>query len=606
MKPKVIFFAMAFALLAVLMMFCGENNKITGNGSQTPNGNVAAMLSNPGGTPAAHATVRFFPVNYNPRTGGLGKILAAVDSTLTNANGNYTANLDTGAYNILAAGDSGVVYQDSIRVTKDSAINPPTDTLKTPGSLRGVIRLQPGDDARKVFIIAMGTNSLTEPLDSVGNFALSSMAQGRYSVRILSVLDNYGVLDTSLAIRAGKNDTLGDTIDLPFTGIPVPSGLKIGYDTLKQIVTLTWNKSTAGRTVRGYNVYRRNVDSNTTIAAINLHLVADTVYSDSTGSQDQTYEYSVAVMDTNNTEGVKSTTMQICLSIKDFRIDSIGIKGTGVGHLNRPQSAASNKSYYVIIDWQDPFPSGARANIFDLQGNHIRTFSVRQDTSSDNLIGIKCAIDSMNTIYAVARDTTYTFDILGNVLVKYPVAIREILYSTDAIIKTGSTPQITAVRGNLVMVRNLMNGDTVSQFSIDGGSYGSLSTLLSIDRNGNYFLGTSINSYCFLKCGPAGTVLATWDSTFSKYMKFNAPQGIATDSAGRFYIDDAGNSRIMIFSNTGEYLGQYETFLNTQKWQRTSYNMAIDRALFLNANNDLCLLEGDVFSKIYVYHVPVK
>lgn len=163
---------------------CTRNN-IAGNSTQTGNPTVTAMLYNPGGSPAAHAKVRFYPVNYNPQTGGLAKTLATtVDSTTTDAHGNYTAKLDTGIYNVLATGDSGVVYQDSITVIKDSAVHPPADTLKAPGSLTGVIRLQPGDDARKVFILAMGTNILTSPSDAAGNFSLANMAHGRYSVRI--------------------------------------------------------------------------------------------------------------------------------------------------------------------------------------------------------------------------------------------------------------------------------------------------------------------------------------------------------------------------------------------------------------------------------------
>jgi hypothetical protein len=212
----------------------------------------------------------------------------------------------------------------------------------------------------------------------------------------------------------------------------------------------------------------------------------------------------------------------------------------------------------------------------------------------------------MNTIYAVARDTTYTFDISGNILAKYPVAVPEILSSNSIIIETGSTPQIIASGQNIVLTRNL-NGDTVSQFSIDG-SYGGVGFVFNIDHNGNYFLGAGKNgSYFILKCGPTGNVLATWDSTVSKYMKFNGGmEGIVTDTAGRVFVDDMGNSKIKVFGNDGVFLGQCETFLNTKKWLGTDYNYATDREFFLNANNDVCLLEGDIFSKLYIYHIPIK
>jgi hypothetical protein len=588
------------AVAMLPLLYCGQNPPNAGNSSQVGNP-VASMLYNPDGSPAKQAKVCFFRHGDDPRNSH------AVDSTYTDNNGNYTASLDTATYNILATLGTNATFQDSIIVTEGDTTRPPPDTLKSLGSISGRVELQDTDDPRTVFILFMGSNTFTRPTDLLGNFTATNMAKGKYAVTLITTLDDYAVMDTSFVITAGLDSVIPQPIVMNYTGIPIPKGLRIEYDTMKQIVTLYWNTPTTGRPAGSYNVYRRNIDSNTVLARINTTPVTDTTYSDSTGIQDMTYEYQVAVVDTLITEGTKSSPVQLHFSIADFRIDSIGIKGTGVGQLNRPQSAASNKSYYVIIDWQDPFPSAARANIFDLQGNYIRTFTVRQDTSSDNLIGIKCAIDSMNTIYAVARDTTYTFDITGNVLAKYPVAIREILYSIDVIIQMGSAPQTIAVNGNYVMKRNLINGDTISQFFIDG-SYGSLSTTLSVDYTGNYFLGIymSANNYPVLKCGPAGNVLATWDSTVSRYMRFNVIQEMATDSSNRVYIDDAGNSRIMVFSNTGEYLGQCETFLNTQKWQGTSYNTAMDRSLFINANNDLCLLEGEVFSKIFIFHIPIK
>ena len=176
--------ALFFLSLAVAVAVLQCANPSAGTGSTTES-RVASILYNPGGSPAANATVKFYPINYNPRTSGLGKITAKVDSATTDANGGYTAKLDTGAYNILAQGDSGVAYQDSIVVVKDSTVHPAVDTLKAPGSIRGVVRLQPGDDARKVFIIALGTNTFSSPEDAIGNFALSDMAEGKYKVRIM-------------------------------------------------------------------------------------------------------------------------------------------------------------------------------------------------------------------------------------------------------------------------------------------------------------------------------------------------------------------------------------------------------------------------------------
>jgi hypothetical protein len=184
--------------------------------------------------------------------------------------------------------------------------------------------------------------------------------------------------------------------------------------------------------------------------------------------------------------------------------------------------------------------------------------------------------------------------------------IPEILGGSSGIfIYLGDTILITSTRAdqNLVLTRNL-NGDTVSQFFLDGGNGGLLS-VINIDPSGNYFLGTHRGgSYGVLKCSPTGNVLATWDSTVSRYMKFNVIFGMTTDFAGRVYIDDAGNSRILVFSNNGTFIGQLETFLNTKKWQGTDYDTSQHRALFINSAGDICLLESYIFSKLFIYRLP--
>jgi hypothetical protein len=315
---------MGFLVIIASMLYLTCTTPTGHTGTATETENVAAILYNPHGSPAAHAKVKFYPRNYNPRTGGLGKTAAStvkIDSTTTDANGNYIAKLDTGTYTILASGDSGLAYQDSITVIKGDTTKPVADTLKPAGSIKGVVQLQPGDDARTVFILFMGTHSFTTPDDAIGNFTAPDLAEGKYRVRILTTLDNYAVMDTSLSAVAGKDSVLPGPIQLRFTGFPVPTGLKIAYDTLKQIVTLTWNRPTTGTKVQGYRVYRKRSDSSDFVKIKGG--LTDTVYRDSMGVQDQTYEYRVAVLDTNGTEGVKSVGVSVTIVGCFILVDSI-------------------------------------------------------------------------------------------------------------------------------------------------------------------------------------------------------------------------------------------------------------------------------------------
>jgi hypothetical protein len=326
MRSKTFILALTAAIAIGILSYCGRS-PLAGNVTQTGNP-VASMVYNPDGSPAIHAKVYFYPVNYNPHTGGLGKTAVTIDSTITDTNGNYVEMLDSGTYNILAKGDSGLAFQDSITVTRGDTVKPPADTLHAPGTIQGIVQLQPGDDARTVFILFMGTHTFTMPTDLIGNFTSDNMAAGHYSVRIITTTPNYKVLDTNLGVIAGTANVLPQPIVLQYTGIPVPTGLKINYDTLKQIVTLIWDKPINGRKVQSYTIYRKRSDSAT---FVNIKGgVTDTTNNDSTGVQDQTYEYRVAVVDTNTTEGTRSAGVQVLIAGMFTVADSI-VKGYAIG-----------------------------------------------------------------------------------------------------------------------------------------------------------------------------------------------------------------------------------------------------------------------------------
>jgi hypothetical protein len=444
MKTRTITFALTAIIVIGILSYCGKN-PLAGNGTQTGNP-VASMLYNPGGSPAKNAKVIFYPVNYNPRTGGLGKTASAgsVDSTTTDNNGNYDITLDTGTYNVLANGDSGLAFQDSITVIKGDTIKPPADTLRPAGTIQGIVQMQPGDDARTVFILFMGTHTFTMPTDSIGNFTSDDMAAGHYSVRIITTTPNYKVLDTNLSVIAGTANVLTQSIVLQYTGIPIPEGLKINYDTLKQIVNLLWNKPANGRKVQSYTVYRKRSDS-ASFVSIKAG-VTDTVYSDSTGVQDMTYEYRVAVMDTNSTEGVKSSGIMVVIATC-FRVDSlVGGYGTGPGQfenltgmavdrsgnlyiadgsMNRIQVFNSNMAYQFEIDSPNViFPNGlvvdSSGNIYSVvtrSSNMIKVFnpsgtltdSIVVGTGGLGQIGDICIHN--NELFLVFRyDSAFTFN----------------------------------------------------------------------------------------------------------------------------------------------------------------------------------------------------
>ncbi|HAJ80538.1 MAG TPA: hypothetical protein DCO75_12305, partial [Fibrobacteres bacterium] len=61
MKTRAIIIMLTAALSLGIVTNCTKN-PIAGNGTQTGNPTVASMLYNPGGSPAKHAKVVFYPV----------------------------------------------------------------------------------------------------------------------------------------------------------------------------------------------------------------------------------------------------------------------------------------------------------------------------------------------------------------------------------------------------------------------------------------------------------------------------------------------------------------------------------------------------------------
>lgn len=381
------FIKLVFAIHILIFLSCsfiGPDDH-AGTGSET--GNVVGVLYNPNGSKAANAKVYIIPVDHNPKP---TERILAIDSTTTDDTGAFAVDsVPDGHYNILGDGDSGISYADSIFIDNDTIPTEVKDTLRNAGSLRGVVALQPGDDSRTVFILVFGTQTWTTPADSIGNFTLANMAEGTYHVRILTTLDDYGVLDTNLTIIAGIVDT-SDTIYLPFTGIPIPTGLTLSYDKFRQIVTLTWNKCDTNL-VKGYNVYRKHSDSD--FVKINTVILTDTFFIDSAENgliTDETYTYKITSIDLNDNEGKKGAGLSVVIE-KAIELlllkDSLNIKNLFVD---------KNKYFYSVQYYNNKlevFDSSFNL-ILEITDNLINPNLIVVDTNgnifvSDNMKDIK-------------------------------------------------------------------------------------------------------------------------------------------------------------------------------------------------------------------------
>ena len=179
-------------------------------------------------------------------------------------------------------------------------------------------------------MLAFGVDRFARVKDD-GSFKFKNLAQGEYDLCILSTLVDYGVLDTvNIPVITADTTDLG-VLELPFIGIPVVKGLSLEYDTLKQIVTLSWDAANPDL-VKGYNVYRKHSDSD--FVKINAALILDTTFSDSSAVQDQTYEYKVVAVAPDDNEGEKGEGIGVEV-VSGFPFQrTIGSRGEGLGQFD--------------------------------------------------------------------------------------------------------------------------------------------------------------------------------------------------------------------------------------------------------------------------------
>jgi hypothetical protein len=354
----------------------------------------------------------------------------------------FDSTLDTGLYVIEGnSGDTAFCIIDSVWVVnKDSTVEV-EDTLKAPGTITGVVYLPQGGDLGSVYVLVFGVNRFALP-DSTGSFTLDSLAEGCYDLRVVSSLPDYGVFDTASVCVVSGGVTGVDSLRVPYTGIPVPTGLVLTYDTLKQIVTLSW-ESDDTTVVKYYNLYRRNVDSNTVLARLNESPVTDTVFVDSNCVQDQTYEYVLAAVSITEVEGQKCAASQVIIASHFAVVASFNDLGSGAGQFDRPTDIvqAPNGNIYIVEYGNN------RVQVFDSSMQSKREFG-----SAVLSKPFKIALSITGKAYVLTADITanslYIFDSTGIV--------------TDSI-RIASYPSINADvdidSGNLVM---LTNGDSTS------------------------------------------------------------------------------------------------------------------------------------------------
>ncbi len=400
LRKTALLFSGAVAVLANLL--CVN----PGNGSGAGNPMITGRLFEPDGKiPADGAIVKVWEKKSiaNIATGNSIKTDRAAYITATDNDGIFSIeSIDTGFYSIEGSDQyQNVVMIDSLHIaTFDTTLDLPEDTLKAPGAIDGYIFLSSGGNSQQVFILAYGTDRFVQ-VDTNGKFLFQQLAEGVYTLKILSLSSQYGSIDTgNISVKSDNTTDIG-SIDLPLKTIPKVEGLLINYDSRLQRVALLWKKTPASNT-KGYNLYRKETNLPSFDSPLNgSFLLHDTLYTDSTVVQDSAYDYMVAAVDLNDNEGPPSDDVQCTISVALYLYDSL-----------RLFSDKQDYIYNLMMDKQGNYIihrcvygiSGkhiSKIETYSKKGNLLNSFQLPSSQSDgypyspNNFF----AVESTNTIY---------------------------------------------------------------------------------------------------------------------------------------------------------------------------------------------------------------
>jgi hypothetical protein len=381
--PLILALAVSAGLLGCLF-----DSKEARRGSVVENEVLAGVLYTESGDPAVGASVKVFPVDHVPNK---GLIKAAADTSVvytytTDKDGRYlAAGLPPGQYNFLGEMDGAYSYMDSV-VVKAEPGPLPSDTLTEPGSITGIVLLEPNHDPRTVFVQVLGTNRFANA-DSAGRFTLKDMAGGTYAIRVLTTLPEYAPVFSGFRVRSGRSDTLGSSIQLIYTGTPVVRGLKAAYDTATAIVSLSW-KATQYPFLKEYVVYRKDSESLTAVPTL-IGKGKDTVFADTvleqatdTGKGPRRYEYGIRLRNRSEVEGLPFETVTVGIP----PVSSVATAMTLSMEGNADSRSSIGDTVRLTVAWENPTRDNDSLIWFRVSdGERLRASKVEGRKGSDAL-----------------------------------------------------------------------------------------------------------------------------------------------------------------------------------------------------------------------------
>jgi hypothetical protein len=408
---KTIKYLSVFLVLAVVLFLLDCTKNIAG--SEVTNEKCLATIYLPNGKPAKNATVLIVPANYVP-VSGLAKNSSTMLSDLrtsTDDQGHFSVNgLADGCYNVWAELDSLVMLHDSIYIAT-SLLQSTNDTLNLPASLSGVVKIQPNHNLATVIVQALGTNIYAN-VNSKGQFTLPKLAKGDYQLKFSTSINEYVPKFFSIGIRFSKPDTIKDTVELTYTGIPVITNIQASYDSLSGRVRISWHP-VAYFDLSAYLVYRAQGNDDLQPKGILIGVTTDTIYYDTIAgrldSGSYHLQYRVLARDNSLNYGLPYKSADVAFTTGGKFSVNILDSSQSVSSRTLFRAEIQNPSSFISkVEWWIDYDTLIQSHVYSASVKHAID-SVRinyfPDSSSFHILSCR-AIDNSGH---VASDSTYMY-----------------------------------------------------------------------------------------------------------------------------------------------------------------------------------------------------
>lgn len=281
--------------LSLLLFSCNADH--AGKVDETDT-SIAGLVS-PVGAPVENATVR---IQHFRDTSNY-----QIDSLTTDSNGKYDIGfLENGTYTIWAESEKYVLFRDSITISENSIYNK-IDTMDAPRKVQIPVKLQEQDMDRveKVYSHILGTH-IYPVVNKDGLLTLEGIPNSTFPLRLYVHEKNFEYTPQTFDITIDKSspDTLSDTLELSYTGVPIVTGINATYDTLTGDVNIWWNSDTSV-SVKKYEVYREPTDFSS--PKVLAGGTADTLFKENLKGSELAageYEYRVRIVTQNEDTGI--------------------------------------------------------------------------------------------------------------------------------------------------------------------------------------------------------------------------------------------------------------------------------------------------------------